>query len=356
MSKRPVPQLLSCALVFMGACFASEASAWEPVQLGATSLSSFDSLKQSSYYEIIIGSRYADKENYRHALPYWQRAVEKNPSSVISQFNYAYALLTVAEQAQDKSHKQKLMEKAEWAFQRVRDLNPDLAVTYYKLGKIALQREDYLTACHYYEDGVRNHPENVALLFNLAAAYEKLDKLDKAEENYLKAITANPRFVYAHNNLGLLYEQTNRLEKAEAIYKEALSQVPDYNFARLNLGTLLQGQGRLDEAAVLYREALRFEPDNAWAHLYLGNTYFRTGHYSEALVSYKAAQKLNPSYSTIYYLISLTLHKLDRNDEALSAGLHYINLAPNGTFSQEANEMVMTLQQAKERATVHPEP
>jgi tetratricopeptide (TPR) repeat protein len=306
--------------------------------------------KQSHYNTLQTGTHLADKDLYDKAVPYFKKALEENPTSVIAQFNLGYSLMQTATETTSHVEAQKRLEEAEWAFLRVRDLNPDLTITYYKLGKLALIREDYQAAAEYYDSGVQSNPDNYALMFNLAAAYEKLNKLDKAEATYQKAIEINPQFVYAHNNLGLLYEQTDRSAKAEAVYREALKQVPEYNYARLNLGSMLQNQGRLDEAEGIYKDAIDVEPDNAWAHLYLGNTYYRKGMYSDALDCYQQVMLLNPKYPTTYYLASLALQKLNRTDEAIANSLQYISLAPDGAFSQEAGELVLTLQQSKQQA------
>lgn len=307
--------------------------------------------KQSSFYDLQKGSRLADDGFYDKAVPYFESAVEKDPTSIIAQYNLGYCLMQSALETVYAVEKQKKLESAEWAFQRASDLNPELSLAYYRLGKLAIMREDYQTAIGYYTAGVQNLPDNVGLRFNLAAAYEKLRNFGQAERIYLEVIGLNPNFVYAHNNLALLYEQNNQPEKAEALYREAIRQVPSYNYARLNLGSLLQGAGRLDEAEILYQEAARYEPDNPWVYLYLGNIYYRKGSYEEALSSYNKAISLNPDYPTTYYLASLALQKLNRMDEALANGLHYIHLAPDGAFSQEAGDLVMTLQQTQNQAT-----
>lgn len=303
--------------------------------------------KHSYYYDLQMGTQLADQGQFAKAVPYLKRATFKNPTNVIAQYNLGYCLLQAAQENPSKPAQEKQLAEAEWAFMRTRDLNPELSMTYYKLGKLALMRDDYESAKDYYETGVEANPENVGLIFNLAAAYEKLNDLDHAEKAYLQAIKANPRFVYAHNNLGLLYEQQNKLEEAEAVYRNALEEIPEYNYARLNLGSLLQSQGRLDEAEQVYHEAINYEPDNAWAFLYLGNTHYRKGDYEHALECYEKAISLKPDYPTTYYLASLALQKLNRNQEALANGMHYINMAPNGAFSQEAGEMIMTLQNTK---------
>jgi protein O-GlcNAc transferase len=341
----------SSLLMLLALCISLPASAAVTSAVGMDGKATLSIYKQSSYYHLQAGSRLSDAEKYDESVPYFEKAVEDNPTSVLAEYNLGYSLMQAAEKASSPQNATEKLRQAEWAFLRVRDLNPDLTFTYYKLGKLAMMRDDYKTAAAYYQSGVDNDPDNYALHFNLAATYEKINDLKHAERAYLNAIKANPRFVYAHNNLGLLYEQQDQPKKAEAVYKEALNQVPEYNYARLNLGSLLQADGRLEEAQQVYEDAIQYEPDNAWAHLYLGNTYYRKGNYEAALDSYNKAITLNPKYPTTYYLASLALQKLNRNDEALANGLHYINLAPNGAFSQEAGELVMSLQHAKKRAS-----
>ncbi len=351
MKKRPLLLVSASTLaILLYTWIGASALADSHAPIGADKTGYLNLYKRSYMYDLQKGSQYADLGLNHKALPHFQRAVERNPSNVIGQYSLAYVLLQLAEETPDGKLKADRLARAEWALLRTRDLNPDLTLTYYKLGKLALQRGDYQAAKEYYQSGVMANPENFALLFNLASVYEKLNEPEKAEKAYVEVIRINPRFVYAHNNLGLLLEQSNRQEDAEVVYREALRQVPEYNYARLNLGSLMQNQGRLDEAKALYAEAVKFEPNNGWAHLYLGNTHYRLGNYAEAVDAYKKAAKLNPEYPATYYLMSLALQKLDRDEEALESGQQYINLAPNGAFSREAGEIIMTIQQTKKRA------
>lgn len=305
--------------------------------------------KNSQYFELEVGSKLADQEKYSEAVVHFRKAVEQEPTNLMAQYNLGYSLMALYNQV-PADQKQAVLDEAERAFLRVRDLNPNLTLTYFKLGKLAMLTEDYQRAAEYYRSGVENNPDNFTLAFNLANACEKNGNLDKAEKAYLLAIEINPKFVYAHNNLGLLYEKQEQYEKAELVYREAIRQVPDYTYARLNLANMLQTSGRLEEAEGMYKKTIEYEADNGWAYLYLGNTYYRLGRYEQAVNAYNKAIELNPDYPTTYYLMSLALHKLNRLDEALAQGLHYIQLAPNGAFSQEAGTLVLTIQQSKTQA------
>lgn len=343
---RPAGGVLLAGL--LTALLAPTALAFSPTQTGQIGPQFPQQLyHQSYYYQLELGSQYAESQDFEHASQAFDNAVETNPTMVLGQYNLGYTLMKQAENEPVESKRTALLNRAEWAFLRARDISPEVGVTYFKLGRIALLKEDFDLASQYYQMGTEIYPQNPALWFNLGAAEEKLKHTQKAEEAYIKALAADPTFVFAYNNLGLLYEEANQPEKAEAMYRQALAIEPSYNFARLNLGTMLQALGRLDEAEVLYREAVKLEPQNPWAHLYLGNACFRKNHYQEALVAYQRVARLNPQYPTTYYLMSLVLHKLNRSNEALESGLQYIQMEPHGTFAKEATEMILTIQHAK---------
>lgn len=305
---------------------------------------------KSSYNDMVQGSALADAGHCDQAIPFFKKTIERRPTDVLAWYSLAVCSSNRADETTDTALKAELNQQAEIAYGRVKDLNPNIDVTYYKLGKYAMERGEYKAAKALYMEGVFANPDNVILLFNLAVASEKLDDVFGAQQAYEDAIKANPQFVYAYNNLGLLYEQQNQLDKAEATYKAALERVPEYNFARLNLGNLLQSEDRLDEAEKVYSEVVRYEPDNMWGYLYLGNVHYKQSNYESALHAYDHVISLNPNYTPAYFLSSLALQKLNRGDEALDRGMQYIRLEPNGAFSKEASDLVYSIKTSKTRA------
>lgn len=303
--------------------------------------------KQSAYFEIEQGSKLADQERYQQAIPHFQKAIEERPDSILAWYNLAYSQSAIAEGGNiDEAQFQKLMTDAEWSFQRSQNLNPQIAMTYYKLGKMAVQRQDFEAAKRYYRLGVINNPDNASMYFNLGVAYEKVEEYDNALMAYQRTIMLNPKFIYAYNNLGLLYEGFREYDKAEMVYQRSIQMAPTYLLPRLNLGNLLETQGRLSEAQAQYEAILAVEPDNLWAHMYLGNIYYKQSRYESALEAYERVISLQPDLALPYYLSSLTLQKLNRVDEAMARSLHYLQLDPKGRYTQEAQALLTNLKTA----------
>lgn len=300
-------------------------------------------VKESEYVGLSQSSALMGKGQYAQALPYLLEVVEKNPINIIGQFNLGTAYLELAKQAPLRAEQAIYLTQAQQAFERVQDLNPDLTLTYFKLGKIALMRGDLGAAKTYYKTGIAIEPGNAALLFNLARVYDQAGERDDAMKYYLLTLEKDPRFIYAYNNLALMYEEKQDFKNAEKLYKQALKKDKKYNLARLNLGNLHAANGRYDTARKLFEEAKAYEPDNAWVYFYLGNMHLRMSNYDEAVSAYNKAVELNPNHATTYYLLAVSLTRLKRMDEALQASLHYVQLAPDGEFSKEMKSLIMAV-------------
>lgn len=309
----------------------------------------------SPYYALHHSSLLIEQEKYAEAIPYLREAVEKDPVNLFVNYSLGLCYLEVAKQLSENSDDvpnadkrvQALLSNAEFYFNRSLDLNDELSVVYFKLGKIALMQNDQKKAIDAYQNGLAIDPENAALEFNIARVFDQQENAPKAIEHYNRAITLEPGFIYAYNNLGLIYEAQKNYKAAEKVYREALKQDKTYNFARLNLGNLYAETERYQDAKAIYLEALKYEPDNSWAHLYLGNLFFMDADYATASVHYQAAIKSNPGYTMAYYLLAVSLSKQEKVDEALSASLNYMNRDPYGKYADQMKQMIVSLKLRK---------
>ncbi|MDX2085282.1 MAG: tetratricopeptide repeat protein [Candidatus Melainabacteria bacterium] len=300
-------------------------------------------VRTSSVFDLQQGSAAMAREDYMNALPHLQRSIEKNPLNVLALYDMAACYEALAEQTKERTQKRKLLALAEGYYLRVAAASPELTVTYYKLGRLANQRGDRRRAKEYYQQGVAVEPNNHVLHFNLAVLYDQTDELQQAIHHYQQSLKIQPKLVYAYNNLGLLYERVGKLREAEQSYRSALSIQRGYNFARLNLANLYAHQNQWDRALSMYQDAVKIEPTNAWAHLYLGNAYFRKGLYAEAARCYQASIENNESYGTTYYLLAVSLYRIDRLEEAAAAGLQYLSREPNGEHQAEMKQLLRTV-------------
>lgn len=298
------------------------------------------SVQDSEYYSLSIASGMLERGEYAQALPYLTEALEKDPTNVLANFHMGNAYMGLSRQCDLPPQRAMFQQLSAQSFERVLDLNPNLTLTYFKLGKLALLRGDVEAARDYYQAGLRVDPGNAALMFNLARVYDQMGRRDEAIKHYRQTLALDSGFVFAYNNLGLLYEEAQDFDQAESYYKQSLRRDKGYNLPRLNLANLYAAQGRYDKAERLFIDALHQEPQNSWVYFYLGNMRLRQNDYQAAVDAYNKSVALNPSHPTTYYLLAISLTKLKRMDEAMQASLNYVKLAPDGEFAGEMKNLI----------------
>ena len=76
--------------------------------------------------------------------------------------------------------------------------------------------------------------------YNRAVAAQRKGRAAAAEEDYMKAISANKDFYQAYYNLGALYRETGRIEQARQAFQHTLDLHPDFSPAHLALFNIYQ--------------------------------------------------------------------------------------------------------------------
>jgi tetratricopeptide (TPR) repeat protein len=158
----------------------------------------------------------------------------------------------------------------------------------------ASDRDTYLNIAQVYERGRRYKEaeeaahtaemlpgqarENEMVWFLLGAIYERQKLFDKAEEQFKKVLSVNPKNAQALNYYGyMLGDLGIRLDEAEALVQRALKEDP-FNGAYLDsLGWIYFKENKLGASETTLRKALERERHDATIHSHLGDLYARTG-------------------------------------------------------------------------------
>lgn len=101
-----------------------------------------------------------------------------------------------------------------------------------------LNERDYSGAVAILEGVVGQSPGVTAPYLNLGIAYKQINKPDKAEAQFKKALTLVPGHPLISNEYGLLCRENGRFDEARKLYEQALSAFPDYYPVHRNLGIL----------------------------------------------------------------------------------------------------------------------
>ncbi len=118
----------------------------------------------------------------------------------------------------------------------------------------------YGPALEKFRDVVNRDPNYLAATYNLALTYYKMGKMPEAEEYFLRAIRLNPNKPDEYFYLGMTRFKSRRTAEAIACVRQAIAICPNgfaYHFA---LGVMLRTQGDLTGALREFKEELANNP------------------------------------------------------------------------------------------------
>ncbi len=143
------------------------------------------------------------------------------------------------------------------------------------------------------------HPDDPDLLYDLAMAAEKLDRLDVAEAKLTRLIELKPLNAHALNALGYtLVDRTPRLAEGLALIERALALVPDDPYILDSLGWAQFRMGKLDEAEKSLRRAMEERPDPEIA-AHLGEVLWAKGERDRARDVWQSQLKSAPDNAVL---------------------------------------------------------
>lgn len=149
-----------------------------------------------------------------------------------------------------------------------------------------------MDAAGYYQQVLREVPDNIDALLGMGAVAEQLGDKATAKAYYKKARMLDSDNSVAANAL-IRLEQSRFPAEMESNYRGLLEKVPDSAQTHAALGDLYAGQERWSEAQQAYFNAAEKAPDNAGYHYNLAVSLDHLGKGEIAGRYYRQALQLN---------------------------------------------------------------
>ena len=215
--------------------------------------------------------------------------------------------------------------------------------------------------------GVRDHPGDLWLNYDLARALEKLARRDEAVRFYTAARMLRPETAHelAHalkkrgeseeaiavfrdlvrirpgngrhlfclgdvlQDRGRSEEARRTLTEAVAVLQRTIAARPDDYYAHINLGGAFLDLERIDDALAAYREAARIRPGDALAPAGMGSALNWFGRHGEAAEFFREALRLDPDDVASLLGLGSAVEELGRPDEAIELYRRAMRIAPD---------------------------
>ncbi|NUO09612.1 MAG: tetratricopeptide repeat protein [Candidatus Brocadia sp.] len=217
------------------------------------------------------------------------------------------------------------------------ELDPKHENANFKLGTYYFKLEKYKKAIKYFELLTKEYPNKAIYFYYLGKAYEKAEKLDDAERNFLEAVKIDSNFFSAYEGLALLYCQRgdfmNALKYFQKI-KDSQDFINKHNDFLLNFGTILQVNGNYKDAKAIFEEFLGKEPENETGKLRIVEILIQEKDFQRAENYLNEILKKNPSNIEARRLLYNVYQEQGKSDMAVESSPYFYAHYTNGRKSE----------------------
>jgi tetratricopeptide (TPR) repeat protein len=200
----------------------------------------------------------------------------------------------------------------------------NLANAYSKEGKIDRAIETAKLA-------IAIEPDHGIAQFNLGNLYAALGKFDLARPRFEATLRIYPNYAEAHSNLGQLLAQQGDIEGGIREFRRAIELNPSLGAPYLNLGIALARQGEIVEAVHALQDATRVAPESAEAHYTLGSLYASEGQYEKAAEAFNEALRVQGDFAPAHQSLAQLLALQGKKEEAVQHYQEALRLMRKGT-------------------------
>jgi len=206
-----------------------------------------------------------------------QKALASDPKNVDALY---YLSLTARELSQRES-------------QRLFSLAPDSDLVHQLLGEAALTADNKDEAEEEFQKALKANPRSVEVLTELADLKRSQMKFDGAISYYTQAEQLDPLNYEIAYDLGVCYTYTQEYPRAIEWLQKAVALAPDSAEGRFALGKALFKNDQFAAAISELKASLQMEPGMKQAFLLLGRAYSKLGHPGEAKAAFQKFNELN---------------------------------------------------------------
>lgn len=186
-------------------------------------------------------------------------------------------------------------------------------------------------AAEHFQKVLELEPQMAEAHFELGRLYRDRGLLEHAEAEFRKALRLQNRYSSALNHLAQLKAQQGKLQEAEENYLQALQIDPFYAPTLLGLGILQMERGQTVEAIQNFEKALAAEPERPSAHFYLGIAKLSCGQAAQAALHFQTALYFNPFLLEARFRLAELLELSGQMDHAEAEYMEAIRLHPRET-------------------------
>jgi len=224
----------------------------------------------------------------------WYLAVEGGEQYVPAHSHYAFMLAKQGKLAEAREHLQKLEPQSDAQRVQIRQSEAQLM----------REAKNYQESFDILRKALDVQPDQPELLYDIALAAEKIDRIDVVETNLRRLIALKPDHAQAYNALGYtLADRTDRLSEARDYIEKALKLSPEDPFILDSMGWVEYRLGHVSQGLQYLERAFQQRPDPEIA-AHLGEVMWVKGDKPGAEKIWRDALRDNPDNDELQKVIN----------------------------------------------------
>lgn len=184
-------------------------------------------------------------------------------------------------------------------FKRATMLDPEFAYAFTLQGHEYVANEEYDKALDAYRHGINAENRHYNAWYGLGTVYDRMGKLDFAEQHFRNAASINPTNAVLTCCIGLVLEKMDNSKNALLYYERACSLAPHSVLARFRKARVLMKLRDYKFALAELKVLKDMAPDEANVHYLLGKLYKVLHDKGNAIKHFTAALNLDPKVSLL---------------------------------------------------------
>lgn len=310
--------------------------------------------ESAPYYE--MARLYAEQNKLEMALPNLEKAMERDPENVWYQSMYAQVNAGLGN-----------YDKAIKTYESLIEINPRQYEYHFELAGTHIMKEDYDAAIGVFDDLEKAVGMNEELSMQKQMLYMEMGKIEKAIEEVLKLVEANPEEIRYWGILAELYHKNGQRDKAMEAYEALTALDPDNGMLHLSISEFYRNSGDdqrafeslklafrssdinidqkidvllayftetetnrefIDQAYALCGILVEEHPDDAKAHSIYGDFLYRDERLEEARHQFQQAAEIDQSRYVIWNQLLILDSQLQEFDRMRTTSEKALELFP----------------------------
>ena len=182
--------------------------------------------------------------------------------------------------------------------------------------KAAVLSRDFELAERLYRNILRNQPDDIEILHDLASMYIRSNQDTKALQIYERILGLDIHDFDALNNLGGIYRRLGKYNEALAVLDRALELEPNNIQVFYNLGFTYKQLEMFHDAIDCFNTVIDANPNDILSYNHLGSIHSLLNDSKNAIATYKRGLQMDPNHPVLHLNLAKEFEKLNRDIDA----------------------------------------